>query len=99
MSFSTLCLQYLEQLVNSLLLAPQTYASIKAIGERPTTWFTRENGLYSEKAHLTLKDQFWYEEFAVAIERYFIIHAESGSVDSFVINRQAYTEDTLPADL
>jgi SAM-dependent methyltransferase len=78
-----------------LLLEPQTYASIKASGERTPTWFTGENDLFSEKSHITLQDQCWYEEFATTTERYFVIHTETGSVDSFVINRQAYTENSL----
>jgi hypothetical protein len=41
-----------------LLLEPHTFAALQKIGKKPPTWYTSEEGLFSDKPHLSLSEHF-----------------------------------------
>ncbi|MCJ7714961.1 MAG: methyltransferase domain-containing protein [Anaerolineales bacterium] len=76
-----------------LLLEPHTYEAVVNLGENPAAWHSVEEGLFSEEPHLYLQENFWDQEEKVAIQRYFIITAESADVTFHSSSTKAYTEE------
>jgi SAM-dependent methyltransferase len=74
-----------------LLLEPHTFEQVVQLGQQPTSWYTAEKGLFSDKPHLCLQENFWDADAGVAIERYYIIDAATGEVRRHSSSTQAYT--------
>lgn len=75
-----------------LLLEPHTFATVEALGKVPNSWYTAQSGLFSDRAHFCLTENFWDVERAVATERFFIIDAATGAVTRHAASMQAYTD-------
>lgn len=82
-----------------LLLEPHTFEIIKKNGTAPADWFSSPGGLFSERAHIALVEQFWDEPTATSTTRYFIIDTASGEVTRYASSFQAYTEEQYRAAL
>ncbi len=80
-----------------LLLEPSTYACIQELGQRPPEWYSADGGLFSERPHLCLMENFWDEECNVTTERYWIVDAETGSVTRHASSSQAYSDAQFQA--
>ena len=76
-----------------LLLEPHTFEAVLKIGEQPSSWYSAEEGLFSDEPHLCLQENFWDAEDNVAIQRYYIINAVTGEVARHSASTQAYTDD------
>ena len=76
-----------------LLLEPQTFDQIKAGGQAGATWHSHEFGLFSDRPHLWLQENFWDAETATSTERFLIIDAASGEVTRYAQSNSAYTDD------
>lgn len=76
-----------------LLLEVHTLASVRDQGLRPPTWFTSQGGLFSEQPHLCLMEAFWCAEQAVETTRYYIVDAQSNTVEQMGECIQGYTEE------
>jgi SAM-dependent methyltransferase len=76
-----------------LLLEPHTFEAVREEGQRPSTWYTSENGLFSERPHLALYEAIWHAAQAVTIHRYFIVDAETGAVTRYASSMCAYTSE------
>jgi SAM-dependent methyltransferase len=76
-----------------LLLEPHTFEVVLKIGEQPSSWYLAEKGLFSDKPHLYLQENFWDAEDNVAIQRYYVIDAVSGEVAHHSASTQAYTNE------
>ncbi len=76
-----------------LLLEPHTFEAVQEEGQRPSTWYTSEAGLFSERPHLALYEAFWHAEQAVTIHRYSIVDAETSVVTRYASSMQAYNEE------
>lgn len=50
-------------------------------------------GLFSEKPHLCLQENFWDTEANVAIERYYVVDVVAGKVARHSASTQAYTNE------
>lgn len=74
-----------------LLLEVSTFAAVQRQGHQRSTWYTLEHGLFSNRPHLVLFESFWNEAQAVAIERFYVIDAETNEVTRHCISTQAYT--------
>ncbi len=75
----------------ALLLEVHTDAAVRRIGQAPAAWYSAESGLFSDRPHLCLQENYWEEEAAVAIQRYFILDAVSGEGIRYASSMQAYT--------
>ncbi len=80
-----------------LLLEPHTFAAVEALGKVPNSWYTTTGGLFAEKAHFCLTENFWDAERTIATERYLIIDAATGDVTRYASSMQAYTEEQYRA--
>jgi hypothetical protein len=76
-----------------LLLEVSTFAAVQQQGHQRATWYTLEQGLFSDRPHAVLFESFWHEAQAVAIERFYIIDAETSEVTQHSISSQAYTDE------
>lgn len=81
----------------TLLLEPFRYPSARELGGKPPEWWTSDGGLFSERPHLVLRENLWDGAANVAINRYYIVDAESGEVTRHSISTQAYTDDAYRA--
>jgi SAM-dependent methyltransferase len=75
-----------------LLLEPHPFEYIARMGEQPPSWYSAEQGLFSDLPHLYLQESFWEAEGSVAIKRIYVIDAGTGGVACHSENLRAYTE-------
>lgn len=54
-------------------------------------WFTDEQGLWGSAPFLHLGERFWLAEEAMSIERYHILHLDSGGLEEITLCDQSYT--------
>jgi len=76
-----------------LLLEPHTFDAIRKIGGQSRSWYSAKKGLFSDKPHLCLQENFWDAESHVATERYYVIDAATGLAERHAASMQAYTND------
>jgi len=76
-----------------LLLEPHTFEKVIELGKQPPSWYSTESGLFLDKPHLYLQENFWDAEYKVAIQRYYIIESATGEVTCNSSSTQAYTND------
>jgi SAM-dependent methyltransferase len=76
-----------------ILLEVHPLPVVQRLGHQQTTWYTLEHGLFSERPHLVLFESFWDEAQAVAIERFYIVDAETNEVTQHSSSMQGYTDD------
>jgi SAM-dependent methyltransferase len=58
--------------------------------EQSAWWFTDDTGLWGDAPFLSLGERFWNAEEAVSIERYYILHLETGQLDEIHLCDQTY---------
>jgi len=75
-----------------LLLEPQTYQHVSSAGESPPTWQAASAGLFSDRPHLLLGEQFWDADSRTATHRYYVIDAATGEVTPHAMSTEAHTE-------
>ncbi len=76
-----------------LLLEAHTFAAVRAIGEQPRSWYSTDNGLFSDRPHICLSESFWDAQQNAATERWFIIDALTGQVTPYAATTLAYTDE------
>jgi SAM-dependent methyltransferase len=76
-----------------LLLEPHTFAAVKEMGQETPTWSTSPHGLFSNDPHVTLRECFWDDGARAAMQRYYIIHANTGAVSRYGQTINAYDQD------
>jgi len=76
-----------------LLLEAQSYEAIKSQGNESRSWFTSEGGLFSDRPHICLKENFWDESHEVATKRYIVVDAKTGKATVLAQSMQAYQTD------
>ena len=82
-----------------LLLEAHTNEAIREFGLRPASWYASESGLFSDKPHLCLQENYWDAESETVTRRYFIIDAASCEVTRYAQTLKAYTEEQYCAIL
>ena len=60
-----------------------------------TWWFTDDSGLWGDKPFLHLGERIWYEEAQIALERFQILHLETGELDEVQLCDQAYSPERM----
>lgn len=79
----------------ALLLEPMRLEAMKRLGKSGAHWYTTSEGLFSDRPHLYLEEQFWDQESCTHTVRYYIVDAATGSVEAHASTQQAYTQDDL----
>jgi ubiquinone/menaquinone biosynthesis C-methylase UbiE len=62
-----------------------------------TWWFTDDKGLWGEGPFLHLGERFWNEAEENSVERYHIIHLETGELTEVLMYDQTYAAETMAA--
>lgn len=78
-----------------ILLEPSNEESIEALGAEPASWYSKPNGLFSDRPHLVLKENFWDAQSRAATTRYYIVDAATAGVERFAASYQAYSTEDL----
>jgi SAM-dependent methyltransferase len=78
-----------------LVLEASTPEAVDQIGNQPSMWYSAEAGLFSDRPHLCLMENFWDEASATATERFYIVDAATGAVTRHAASTVAYTEAQL----
>jgi SAM-dependent methyltransferase len=76
-----------------LLLEVHTFSAVQAIGKQPASWYSAESGLFSDRPHICLTENFWDALQNVATVRYFILDGSTGSVTRYASSTLAYTKE------
>jgi SAM-dependent methyltransferase len=76
-----------------LLLEVHPLEVVQRLGHQRATWYTLKEGLFSDRPHLVLFESFWDEAQRVAIERFYIVDAETAEVTQHASSMQAYTNE------
>ncbi|MFQ5399732.1 MAG: class I SAM-dependent methyltransferase [Anaerolineae bacterium] len=58
-------------------------------------WFTDDTGLWGDAPFLHLGERFWIEEEKTSVERYLILHLETGQLDEITLCDQTYAEGEM----
>jgi SAM-dependent methyltransferase len=74
-----------------LLLEVHTSAIVHTIGKQPPSWYSTNSGLFSDRPHFYLTENFWDDQQKVATTRYFILDALTCKVTRYAASMQAYT--------
>jgi SAM-dependent methyltransferase len=75
-----------------LILEPHSFSAVENIGRQPSSWYSAKSGLFSDKPHICLEENFWDEQDLTATKRYFVIDASSSNVSHYAATYQAYTD-------
>ncbi len=60
-----------------------------------TWWFTDDQGLWADDPFLHLGERFWYEDEQMSVERYYIVHLETGEMDEVFMCTQTYSVEDI----
>jgi SAM-dependent methyltransferase len=60
-----------------------------------TWWFTDDKGLWGDQPFLHLGERFWNEAEEISIERFHLIHLETGALTQVTLCDQTYAIDTM----
>ena len=80
-----------------LLLEVSKFESLEAEGKRGSSWYSSPGGLFSDRPHLCLTENFWDEGRCVVTTRFLIVDAETGHVTPHAMSTQAYTGEQYRA--
>jgi hypothetical protein len=75
-----------------LLLEPHPFQVIRQLGEAPASWYSSSGGLFSDKPHFVLHENFWDARTNTATRRYFVIDAILAQVTPYAQTMQAYQD-------
>lgn len=78
-----------------LLLEIQDSDQIRRSAEQGPSWYTAESGLFSDRPHLVLQENFWDENAKASTNRFMIIDGQTGAVNSYALSNEAYGEEEL----
>jgi SAM-dependent methyltransferase len=77
----------------SLLLEVHTFEAVRQMGLQPRSWYSSESGLFSDRPHFYLQENFWRADRSVTTQRYLIIDAQTGEVARYASSTQAYDQE------
>lgn len=76
----------------ALIVEPHTFSAVEAMGARPRNWYFTAEGLFSGQPHLFLQEQRWDTATSTTTRRYFVVDAQTASVNVYGQTLQAYTD-------
>jgi len=81
----------------TLLLEPQNLAFIQRVNNEPPIWRTHRKGLFSDRPHLVLQENFWDGRSLTVTTRYWVIDVATAEVSRYAMTTQGYTDESLVA--
>jgi SAM-dependent methyltransferase len=80
-----------------IVLEVHSFEAVRALGQRPPRWYTLPEGLFADAPHLVLEEATWEPELRAAVQRYFVVDAETGRVARHAATVQAYEDGDYDA--
>ncbi|MCB2230117.1 methyltransferase domain-containing protein [bacterium] len=74
------------------LAEAHAFDTIMGVGTGPDTWYKAPSGLFSDRPHLCLMQNHWYESERAAETVFHIVDAADGTVSTYRNTLQAWTE-------
>ncbi len=78
-----------------LVIEIHPFDEVRRQGLAPAFWQSAQTGLFSDRPHFWLQEQFWDEATATTTTRYLIVDAERADVTEYGSTMQAYTDKQL----
>lgn len=75
-----------------LVVEVHTFEEVQRQGQCPVSWHAEAQGLFSERPHLCLQENFWDESVKAATTRFLIVDADTADVQEYGATTQAYTD-------
>jgi len=82
-----------------LILEIQDGEEIEQRGRTAPSWYSAETGLFSDRPHLVLQENFWHEDASSSTVRFSVIDATTSEVTHHALSNEAYSQDDLAAAL
>lgn len=82
-----------------LVLEIQRLESLRGDGCAASSWSTEREGLFSDRPHLLLHEQFWDEPRRCRTERWHVVDVETGAVERHALTAEAYTREEVSSAL
>jgi hypothetical protein len=79
----------------TVLLEIQSREQVQQDGEKAPNWYTAQSGLFSGAPHLVLQENFWDADAGASTARFSIIDGQTGTVSTYALSNEAYTENEL----
>jgi SAM-dependent methyltransferase len=76
-----------------LVLEPHTYEAVKQMGNAKASWSASRSGLFSDRPHILLHENFWDVRFQAATHRFFVIDTATGEMTRYAQSLQAYSDE------
>jgi SAM-dependent methyltransferase len=76
----------------TLLLEPHTYPMVRKLGKRNASWYSSVGGLFSDRSHVVLKENFWDESSHSSTIRYYVLQIETKKVIRYAQSFQGYKD-------
>jgi SAM-dependent methyltransferase len=73
-------------------IEPQTFTTVKKIGQAPSSWSRHASGLFSDRPYLCLIENDWFEDQHVARQCFYIIEARTAETRLYRNTTKAWTE-------
>lgn len=83
-----------------LLLEVHRFDAVRRVGQAPNSWYksgTGLQGLFSDRPHLCLIENRWFEGSRTALQTFYILDAATGAVETYSGTIQAWTDDEYRA--
>jgi SAM-dependent methyltransferase len=75
------------------LLEVSKFEALEKWGKSGPSWYSSSSGLFSDRPHLCLEENFWDADQCVVTTRFFVVDAATGDVTRHAISTQAYTDE------
>jgi SAM-dependent methyltransferase len=76
-----------------LLIEAHTLEQVERTGCEENTWFKGEWGLFSDKPHLCLVANYWFQERRVAVTEFIVVDTTTADAEKYINALQGYTHD------
>ena len=78
----------------AIIVEFSTFDAIRREGLKTATWHSHESSLWSDSPHIVLEENHW-DDVSTTTTRYYIMDAESGSIDRHTTTACAYSNTEL----
>lgn len=81
----------------ALLLDVMDAEAIRRMGHEPATWYTAEQGLWSDRPHIVLQESSFADDHSCSW--HYVIDADTGAIAEYVAMHQVYSDEEYAKQL
>lgn len=78
-----------------LVMEFQGAEQIRSGAQAGPSWYSVATGLFSDRPHLVLQENFWDDDAAASTTRFMVVDAASGEVTRYALSNEAYTAEEI----